>query len=92
MKFSKITKMFSLIVASSCLVAVSLASSSAIACEGHDKEHAKGDCAGKAGCGHDHAAAQAGKEEAKKDATGDAKKADGAKKGKAKKGKTVASK
>lgn len=89
MKLSKIAQLFGLAV-----ITVSLAASAALACEGHDKGHAKGDCAGKAGCGHDHQAAEAGKDDAAKPATGDAKKADGVKpaKGKAKKEKTTAAK
>lgn len=48
------------------LIALSLGSAEAIACEGHGKEHAKGDCAGKAGCGHDHGGDAADKADAKK--------------------------
>lgn len=92
MKISKISKMLGLALAAGSLITFSLAGSAALACEGHDKGHAKGDCAGKAGCGHDHATAEAGKADAKKESTGDAKKAEGVKKGKGKKAKTVAAK
>lgn len=92
MKISKISKMLGLALAAGSLITFSLAGSAAHACEGHDKGHAQGDCAGKPGCGHDHATPEAGKAGAKKESTGDAKKTDGVKKAKAKKAKSVAGK